>query len=398
MVDDELTTATDATTPTDVRSDILAAFEAQDTPQPEAPQRQDAPASDAGRSRGPDGKFVKAEEPAAVAPVAEPAETQPEAKPEPVDEVSKATARWSPANREMLAKLPEDAQAFIIARHREMEADHTRKTTEIAAFKRDYEPIQQMLDPYRSQMQQGGFTPATLIQSWMGVEKGLMAGGDTAVNLVASIVNNYRIDRASLARALGIQGQQQTHQPADPPAPQPENGQQPVLPPQVAAKFDQYDRFIQNQEQISRQREQQAYQQAASRVEGEIQQFSSATDSAGALLHPYFSEVEGDMQLLVLAARASGQPVPPLSDLYDRAIWANPSIRARIQADSAASSEAQRAAAERQRTEEARAKASRARQASKSVTGAPSAASPAAKSNGSLRDELRAAAENLEIA
>ena len=381
---------------------VSAAFDELTTeptaPEP-APKADQEPAGD--RARGPDGKFVRAEaEPPAdppapatpKAPAAEPAA----AKPEPPD-FAKATATWSQADRDAVAKLPDDAKEFVLRRERERDADYTRKTQEIAGFRRDYEPIDQLLSPHADMMREKGFTKAALIQAWYNVEKGLMQGGPTAAQLVAGIVDNYRLDRSAIARALGITPSA-TQAVANPPQPQPEPGTQPIqLPPEIAQKFKQYDDYLAQQAQTEQRRAQLAYNDAATRVVSEIDQFAAASDSAGALLHPHFRAVENDMAVLAQLAQARGKAVPPLSDLYDQAVWANPSTRAEIRKAEVASQEAQRAASEKTSRDEARAKAERATRAAKSTTGAPPPGQ-ARRSTGSLRDELLEAADQLESA
>jgi hypothetical protein len=83
-----------------------------------------------------------------------------------------------------------------------------------------------------------------------------------------------------------------------------------------------------------------------------------------------------------------GQAVPPLQELYERAVRANPST---YQAQRIADQQS----AERKRQFEARAKAAAARKASSSVTGAPgSGQPPIGRAPGrSLREELEAATD-----
>jgi hypothetical protein len=144
-------------------------------------------------------------------------------------------------------------------------------------------------------------------------------------------------------------------------------------------------------------RAQQEHQTAATRVMTEIEQFSSAVDNAGVALHPHFSEVENQMAVLAELARASGRSIPPLSELYEQAVWANPSTRQSMLDERNAAAEAQRAADEKKRHEEVRAKAAASRRAGASVSGAPGSTSQAAagrpNGTGSVREALLAAAE-----
>jgi len=72
--------------------------------------------------------------------------------------------------------------------------------------------------------------------------------------------------------------------------------------------------------------------------------------------------------MLAQAERLAGRE-PVLSDLYDKAVWANPSIRAKIQSD-------QQKASEKKAIEAARAKAAKAKKAAQSVSGTSTNAQP----------------------
>jgi hypothetical protein len=115
----------------------------------------------------------------------------------------------------------------------------------------------------------------------------------------------------------------------------------------------------------------------------EIEKFKSEADEHGHLLRPYATELEEDMLHLAYVAQARGQDVPPLQELYDRAVRANPSTYQALRL-----TEQQSAA--RQIKDEARAKAAAAKRAASSVTGAPGAGpAPIGRSSArSLREEI----------
>jgi hypothetical protein len=127
-----------------------------------------------------------------------------------------------------------------------------------------------------------------------------------------------------------------------------------------------------------------------------IERFKGAADGNGAQLHPHYDEVEEHMTRLAIAARTRGEPVPSLDDLYDQAVWANPSTRQKVLDAKAAADEAQRVAAETRRAKEARAKAEQARRAGSSVTGSPRSGQSGQAEGGSLRSSLLAAVADLD--
>lgn len=356
----------------------------------------EAPSS---RARGPDGKFVKAEEAEPTKPeVEEPAkaekpeepkaEEKPEAKPE---EPAGALKSWSQAERDALAKAPPEVQQLVAKRYGDLHADYTRKSQEIATFRKDWDPVAGLFSPHADIMRQKGLTPSSLIKAWYDVERGLMQGGETALGIITNIAQGYKIDPAAIARALGVQPAV-SQAPANPEEPKPDNAV--ALPPEVQARLDRLE-----QAEIQRQREAQAaqvaqYNDVAHRVQSDIDHFAGATDKNGALLHPHFHTVEANMTRAVMAYKAAGQPVPPLDQLYDEAVWANPETRAAIQAEQRAADQAQREQADRARAEEARKKAEQARRAGSSVTGAPANKAPSRQSE-SLREQLESAFDEV---
>lgn len=106
------------------------------------------------------------------------------------------------------------------------------------------------------------------------------------------------------------------------------------------------------------------------------------------------------MTRLAIAARTRGEAVPPLDELYDQAVWANPSTRAKILEAKNAADQAQRTAKESKRIEEAKAKAAKAKRAGSSVTGnlGPGQSAGSSNDSASLRATLMAAAEEYEAA
>lgn len=390
-----------------IRDDLAAAIastEAPDEPVAAVQPDQEIPAAEEGadteaasgeRRRGPDGKFlpkdadpdaIEAAPPAAETPKAAEEQPKPEAAPKPSD----PTARWPEADKTMFKSLPKEAQDFVLRRHRDMEADYTKKTGAIAEFKKTYEPVDQMFAPFRAQMQQQGWTPGTLIKAWAEVEQQLMSGRGHEV--VARIIKDYRVDTSKVP---GIAAVQPTNTATAQPVPGPTFD--PAVEQLLDARFGKLITPLQQQlqalanEATGRQRAMQLEQQRA--AEQTVQGFIDAKSPTGEIAHPFYSEVEAEMVTLARADRQMGK-TPDLNELYDRAVWANPSTREKLRA-------AESAALVAKANETARAKAAAARKASASVTGAPSAGqTPTAPKSGakSLREALEEAAAEHEAA
>lgn len=367
--------------------------------------------SDAGvasgeRIRGADGKFVKkdpasqeaapgaVDKPDPKAVVAEDPAIKAAAAVDPKD----APAHWSQADKDKFKALAPDAKSFVLDRFKAMEGDYTRKTQAVAHLQKEYGPVNDMFAPHADAMRQKGFTPRSLIEAWANVEMKLAGGADSAVDVIKGLVGGYNIPREKIAAALGLAA-------GAAPAPKAADGQQPTatengqvvaLPPEVAAElkalreqvgtFGQKFQTIEQREQQIR-RAQELQQEEA--VSNQVNEFKSAVDDKGSPLHPHFDDVESHMTALAQAALASKQPVPSLQQLYETAVWANPSTREKVLT-------AQRQQEEATRVEAARAKAASARRAGSSVTGAPgSGQAPQGKSSElSLREQLEAAAED----
>jgi hypothetical protein len=388
-------TASDTEQPVDLNAQLNAAFD-------EAMAKNDAPEdgekASGDRPRRPDGRFAKADEVepvvAGAEPTSEPATpgAEPESKPETVVTTThEPPANWSEADKTAFKTLPAEAQSILLKRHGDMESDYTRKTQAIAAFRRDYEPVQQMMAPFEQQIRNAGFTPATLIQAWAKVERDLTEG--RGLNVVRDLVTNYRIDKAALARELGLAAPAAGVDPPPPP-----NGQNGVghIPPEVVQTLQQLQQRQSQFDQFLTTQQQQRYNEEARRVETAVTAFRDAKDASGNLLHPHYADLEDDMIAFLTAARSQGQE-PTLDELYDKAVYSNPSTRAKVLESQRAAETAQRTAAETKARDEARAKAEKARRAGSSVTGQPGAsqaAIAAAKANGgSLRDVLERAAD-----
>ncbi len=270
-----------------------------------------------------------------------------------------------------------------------MEAAFTKKTQDFASFRREYEPVDKLFDPYRDRMKAGGWTPQKLIEAWSNVEKRLMEGD--GVNVVAGLINGYKLDMGQIARALGLQPRAQTNGHA--------NGEQPPAAQQTEAvslspehplmrQLSAIQARLDKEDRARSDAARRAQTGAEQRVMNEIEEFKSALDDKGNLLYPHFEEVEDSMALLAQSAAQARKPIPALKELYETAVWANPKLREETLA-------ARDRAQQEKAASEARAKAAQARKAGSSVTGAPG---PGGQATNSTRRPERSLREELEAA
>lgn len=285
---------------------------------------------------------------------AEPAEDHTDAGDEPAAiEALQAPENWSQEDRDIFAALAElddkgkAAQEFLLNRHKAMEGDYTRKMQELSPLKQ-YQSIDRLFEPYQQVLEQAGQTPADVIANWVGVHENLTKNPIETLHWLAE---QYGVNLTEAA--------QQT------PNPQ-------VM--ELSQQVNQLRHQIGERERLQQETKYNTYYT-------QIEEFSQKKTEAGELAHPYFEEVQSDMAKLAKLDQAEGKE-PELSDLYERAVYMNPSVREKHLS-------AQREAAEAKRLEDARQKAAKAKKASRTVEGTPSGDSPTADM--SLREELEQA-------
>ncbi len=369
------------------------------------------------RPRGPDGKFLKKDgeadddKPAAKTEAKDNQEAKPEAKAdadkgkdgktaEPkADDSKEPPAKWSASDKAMFKLQTPEAQAFLLRRAAQIDAEFTKRNQEIVDLKKEYEPVQQLFAPHLDTLKQKGLSPSAVIKRWADVETGL-ATPSRNVDVVDNIIKAYNVDRAALAKRLGFtsspSGAQSTETSAattDPARGSAADGVTTQLPPQVMEELRQLREGFQSFQQREQNARTAAIQQKEAAVETEISNFKSAVTDKGELLHPYFEEVEPAMIALAQSYVARKQQPPPIADLYDMAVYANPSTRQALLAT-------QRVAQEAKAAEEARAKAASARRAASSVTGAPGSGQSSRPVRGelSLREQIEEAAADSAAA
>lgn len=155
------------------------------------------------------------------------------------------------------------------------------------------------------------------------------------------------------------------------------NGQQPVhqrpaVDPALDQRLTALERVLQHQAATADQR-------MTSAINDEIERFRADPK------YTYFDNVRHDMGVLIKAGRAKD-----MADAYEKAIWANPEIRAALISE-------QQQAAEQKRIKDANDAASKARNASRSITGSPDGTTAAGAPASTLREELERAYDAARV-
>ena len=235
---------------------------------------------------------VEASDDAATDADATPAEDEADGEPAEVQPLE-PPARWSEADKAKFATWPRDVQEAVMDRHKAMEADYTRKTQEIAEYRKQADPLVEAVKPhveYLSEVgRQLGLQPGALIGQIVQAERMLRTGDpNTKVNALLQLAQSYGIDLANLAK--GGTGQ----------------------PDPLIHDMRQQLQLTQRQlDEIRRHSE----ESQAAQLHSTIESFRSAKDDNGQPKHPHFERVKVVMGTLMQRGEAS-----TLEEAYAKAV------------------------------------------------------------------------------
>lgn len=258
---------------------------------PETPA--DTGSSD-GRARGPDGKFIKAED---GAPAKEPVESAPaeqdtKVSDQPVTAGIQTPVSWSAAAKAEFSKLPLIVQEAIAKREMEVSSGFKQYGERV----KQYEAIDKTLAPLDGALQQHNLSRADYVQRLVAADQRLSANPEAGLKWIAA---QYSIDLAQLA-----QGQPQTE-----------------VNPEVHSLRQEVQELRQWRDSQEQAR-QTAFQ---TEIANDIERFQSDPKNE------FFSQVREDMAALMSAA-ASQDRALSLEDAYQRACRMNDSVWAIMQA------------------------------------------------------------------
>lgn len=197
-------------------------------------------------------------------------------------------ARWSADLKTQFASWPRNVQETFLARHNEVEANLTRKTQEIADFRKSAEPLVQAVQPFGEYLngvaQSLGTSPPALVHELLKTEYALRTGTqEQKASALASIAREYGINLASLAgpSADGSQSYQ----------PDPFVSQLYQTMPAVQREIAELRQFKSQLE--------------TDRIVQEVEAFSTARDEHGNAKHPYYEDVKPQLAALLQSGQAS---------------------------------------------------------------------------------------------
>jgi len=198
---------------------------------------------------------------------------------------------WSKEKAETWSKLDSSAREYIAQREIEVQRGFAKQAERF----QPYQAMEQLFEPYADKMKAAGMNPVQAVQRLLNAQRIL----DTnPVHGLAWLARSYGIDVNSIPQQLA-QMQAQTAQ----------------VDPRVETALQRVERLeaeLQERQEIERQSLNQS-------ILSEIDTFRASGK------HPYFEDVRADMAELITIGSAAN-----LNDAYERAIWANPTTRAKL--------------------------------------------------------------------
>ena len=267
-----------------------------------------------------------------------------------------APNHWPKDFADKFEALEAPAQHMFMERYKDLEGDYTRKTQEIAKYKKRNEAFDEIMAPFKGDFERAGMDEVGAVRQLLAAHDYLRKDPQ---NAIAWLANQYGVDMAAIGNDPAAEDEF-----ADPQVKQ--------LQQQVA----QLTGFIQNQQTQQQSQVQQSTQSL-------IDQFAAETDANGNPKHPHFDRVRGVMGSLI-----SSENAKDLATAYEMAVYADPELRqAQVKAMAAAQSQ------DNVKTEAVK----KAKKAARSkVRGSASPAAPALPANASIRDTIQASIRQLE--
>jgi len=224
----------------------------------------------------------------------EEAAAKPEEGTPPKVETAEAPQHWSAEDRATFAKLDEEGRKFLLRRHREMEADYTRKTQERERTVKLGKPFQEYLDSgLGDQLARNGVTSDAFLTQLIAFHR---LSVENPVEFIRITAQNLGINPAEVLnpKPTGEEGK-----PADP----------------VSQRIVAIEQRLAGEDE----RRTKAANEAAVAA---TTQFKEAKTETGEQLHPHFEKVRATMGRLMLA-----DPSLDMEEAYKVAVFRDPELR-----------------------------------------------------------------------
>lgn len=193
---------------------------------------------------------------------------------------------WTDDAKEEFKELPQKQQTQILEMQRGMQSDFQKTMNAFGG-------ITNALEPIKNECVQMGLKYEDAIRKMVGMHVQLM---QDPIPAMQTLLQTYGV---TSEQVLGVK---------------PDTG----IPPAAD------DRITQLENRVN-QTTQGMFNQHMAGVDAQVQELIKSGK--------HFAEVEDDMAILVDTYQRTGQPLPPLKELYDKACWSNPQVRAKLMAE-----------------------------------------------------------------
>ena len=197
-----------------------------------------------------------------------------------------APKNWSEDVKGTFKDLPREAQEYMLKRDKEMTADYTRKTQEVAQQRKSYESLDKVIAPVRQRIAASGIGESEYISRLLNADMALRNNPKVAIKQLAQ---GYGIDLSSIE----------------------DTGDWNDSDPQITQLQQQNQAILAELNQFKRQNLQSARQQTEAQING----FAGTKDDKGNLKYPHFDKLRVKMGNLIDAGEAKG-----LEDAYAKAV------------------------------------------------------------------------------
>lgn len=292
-----------------------------------------------------------------------------------------APAHWKDEDKKFFNGLKDRAvQDYLVKRDKDYQTNVGKAGSDLAAIKKDYDPIVKLFEPHQEYLKRTGQSMAQIVGNYLQIESVLKA---KPVEALVWLAKTYKADPAKLLAALNGET--------------PAEGEGEVVDPATGelapAALKPIDARIAKLEAAETARVERANAESAKQLDTAVTKFEGAKDKSGALVYPHATKPEIRQLMSVFIGSGAvnieteGGLDKALIKAYTKAIRANDSTHEEL-LKSVVADNATKAANERAE------RAKKARAASGSVSGGSSsaAASPGTR-QGRLRDQLGAVAE-----
>jgi len=198
-----------------------------------------------------------------------------------------APDNWNEDDSKMFDSLPNEAKERLLKREKEMTADYTRKTQDLANQRKELEALDKVLEPARHTIAATGIGEAEYISRLLNAD--------------AALRQNPQMALRQLAQGYGINLPSDNTESESWDDPDPQYAQ---MQKQLQAVQGELNQFKQHNIQAAR-----------SETENQINVFSEQKDADGNLKHPHFDKLRVKMGNLIDAGEAKG-----MEEAYNKAL------------------------------------------------------------------------------